>query len=1083
VIGTPKRLLLLVLGFLLVFLLFQGYVFFFGHYDGLPPLPQEYLPAPEGVEPVPWTSGARPNQAVARLVEAFGPMCEEQFRRIKLEWRLQGLVVAADRWQLLDNGQLRLHKVSVAIFGKPKPEQPGVEINTVRGEMADIEFDKPLTDPRDAFTSRPIGGKLIGKGMKVELRNNRRTLAPEDDVRLYTDWLAYSDPEHRIWTHAEVRLVDSEPEQARVAALGMEISLIPGQTQRGKAKRSSQEKAGDKPEAAAPSSLGSGARKNPIAGVRWLRLDREVSMTMLLDAKTAFLGASAEPSAPAATPQESSPASTPAQAASQKKTPIVVTSRGPFLYDVESDRAEFRDKVAVIRKVEAPVPSSSENTDAVRYDQLDCDHLVLFFQWHKGNASLGPSRQEEAPLELLRVEARGSPLELSSDGERLRATGSHLIYDQISKETRLTGQPIQAERDGNELQVQGTLVFSTPAASSQEIRNVRAEGPGEVRIRNLEPLSGGAEPAASQAIRPQPLRVARWDREMRLSRDGTTDRLDFLGRASFEDAEHGVLRADRIAVWLEGRNPQRMDAVHNVSLESRDLRILQCDQLRVQVEQAPVPANPQAVRNPAGPAAPPGPDVGWKPLAPPGEPTQPAGDSRRGPQPGLLPDAKDVAKEPFEVRARIVDVKLAQRGRFTELRQVRTEGQVVVTRKPGPGKEAGVSIRADRLDLLHGSEGSVLKVAGQPGYVQVGELTLLGSVVNLDQPANHAWVNGSGSLKLPARTDFQGNTLPEPTEVTIYWTERMFFDGKIAEFDGNVQAQQGQAEAGGARIACQKLEVVLDRALSLKNPPQSPEPPAALYRMLCDRDCRLEKGTREGNRWLSYQRIEAREVLFDNPSSQLTVYGPGVVTMLHEGYAGGFAGELSARGPQRPPPSGEPETARPGVRSKSAAGAKASEMKLTRIQFDGHLQANRASGVVIFTDRVQLTHVPAQDPDADLNLDRLPVGGIWLACNRLKAVSRRLEDKSVAQEFEASERVRILGRLASGEFSGQADVVKYVESKDLLILEGVNGNLATLTRQVAPGRPKEPVKARRIWYWRSQNQVRLDETDQIQVNP
>jgi hypothetical protein len=106
-----------------------------------------------------------------------------------------------------------------------------------------------------------------------------------------------------------------------------------------------------------------------------------------------------------------------------------------------------------------------------------------------------------------------------------------------------------------------------------------------------------------------------------------------------------------------------------------------------------------------------------------------------------------------------------------------------------------------------------------------------------------------------------------------------------------------------------------------------------------------------------------------------------------------------------------------------------------------------------------------------------------LSCNKLRAVSRRLDANTVAQEFEATDRVRLKGKLASGEFSGQSDLVKYDESKDQLILEGQNGNLATLSRQLAPGRPKEPVKAQRIWYWRSENRVKLDGTDQIQVNP
>jgi hypothetical protein len=1091
---TPRRLVLWLVGLAFFLTLFQIYSYFLGHYDGLPPLPPEYMPSLEGTEAGPVAPTARPNQAVARLIEAFGPNCEEQFRRIKLEWRLEGIVVAADRWQLLDNGQLRLHKVSVAIFGKPKPDQPGVEINTVRGEQADIEFDKPITDRRDAFNRKPVAGKLIGKGMKVELRNNRRTPQTDDDIRLYTDWLAYSDKEHRIWTHAEVRLVDGEPEQARVTALGMEVVLVPNLASSDKLKKKggSSEDSGPRPPMSPPEHP---SRKSPIAGVKYVRLDRDVSMNLLIDARSAFLGRPDGSGQPNTNP--SAAAKTNPAAKGRDRTPLVVTSQGPFVYDVESDRADFSDKVSVIRKVEPEAQGPDGKPSTTRYDQMDCDRLSLFLQRRKTDLGSASPHRDEPAVDLLRVQAEGKPLELSSDAERLRATGTQLIYDKTANETRLIGDPVQAERDGNELVVHGVLVFTNPSSERKEIQEARAEGRGEIRIRNLEPFQ--PEEEARQASKPRYDRVARWEKEMRISREGELDRLDFAGRASFEDPEYGRLKAEQILVWLESqpqppkpqaaskseanRRPRRMDALGEVSLETRDLRISRTNYLRVQVEEAPSPSSSAKSADQA-----PATEPSWKGLPGPASPgpaksggNAPNGASSKGP--GVLPTENDVSVEPLVLRANTVDVKVVSSpARSAQLKEVRTEGQVVVTRRPTSPKDGGVEVRGDRLDLIHGDEGNVLKVAGQPAYVQFDRLTLMGPLVHIDQPANNAWINGAGSMKLPARTDFQGNPLQEPVEVTIFWTERMFFDGKIAEFDGNVQAEQGDSDLGGGRLACQKLEVVLDRAVSLKEPRQRDgEPLPGLHRMLCDRGCRLEKGVRSGDRWEQYQRIEAREVLFDNPSSQLNVYGPGIVTMLHEGSAGGFAGALAK--PQAPPQTNRSNKQPSIPQGDRGNPARATETKLTRIHFGGHMQANRASGVVLFTDRIQLMHGPGSDPDAEIHPDRLPVGGLWLGCNRLRAVSRRQEDGTVAQEFEAADRVRIQGRLSSGEFSGQADVVKYVESKDLLILEGQNGNLATLTRQVAPGRPREPVRAKRIWYWRSLNQVRLDETDHIQVNP
>lgn len=1107
---TPKRLLLLLVGFVLFFGCYQVYVLFLGKYDGLPPLPEEYRPvAPSDVAPV--VDAPRQNHAVTRLIEAFGPNCEEQYRRIKLEWRLQGVVVAADRWQILDNGHLRLDKVSVAMFGKPKPNQKFPEINTVRGEQADIEFDKPLTDRKDVFDRKPIAGKLVGKGMKVEVRSNRQTPQLDDDVRLYTDWLAYSDKEHRIWTNAEVRLVDSEPEQARVTAIGMEVFLIPSEDKAPEKSKNKKSKEKDKPKLAEASP----EKKGSISGVKSVRLGKEVCMNLLIDAKSAFLGSSSSKTAPqeskekATGPGSESPPGAPSASGSlsvpnPKKTPVVVTSHGPFFYDVENDRADFAEKVTVIRKQDVPGVAIDEPT--TRYDQLDCDKLVLFFVRKKKDEKVKPGDDQAGDLDLVKADATGQQIELTSDSEKLHAIGKELVYDKANNQTILRGDPVDAERDGNFLHVSGTLVFQNPTEGQKDIQNARADGPGEIRIRNTGEEKPEPNVTPLEASKPIVERVARWSKEMRITKEGQLDRLDFVGDASFEDPDQGKLKADQIVVWLEDRPkaagappmpmadpavkpspggnrvPRRLEAVGRVSLDSRDLKVPQTDYLRLQFDDAkpgeltsaqgsggrkPPIAEEKGTNAPGSPESPPKSGNLTAPVA--GTGPKPAAPTPAPARADVLPPEKDEIKEPLVLLAKTVDVKLLIEGKKTDLREVRAEGQVHVTRRPIPGKDDGVEIKGERLDLFHNAEGNVLKVTGQPGYVQLDRLKLLGPTVNIDQPANNAWVNGGGSMRLPSKTDFQGNPLKEPVDVTVYWTDSMFFDGKIAEFDGNVQADQGDTSLGGARLACQKLEVVLDRTVSMKDPQGKPsEQPAALYRMLCDRNCRLEKGVREGAKWKQFQRIEGREVLFDNPSSQLNVYGPGVVHMLHEGSSGDLAGTA---------PLPAPKTTAPKKDAKEA------EMKLTRINFQGHMQANKASGVVIFTDHIDLIHVPASDPDAPIDPLKLPIGGMWLGCNKLRAVSRRIDANTVQQEFEATDRVRIQGRMASGEYSGQADIVKYDESKDLLILESTGTNLATLSRQIAPGRPKEPVRAKRIWYWRTENRVRLDDTDVIQVTP
>jgi hypothetical protein len=138
------------------------------------------------------------------------------------------------------------------------------------------------------------------------------------------------------------------------------------------------------------------------------------------------------------------------------------------------------------------------------------------------------------------------------------------------------------------------------------------------------------------------------------------------------------------------------------------------------------------------------------------------------------------------------------------------------------------------------------------------------------------------------------------------------------------------------------------------------------------------------------------------------------------------------------------------------------------------MQANKATGIVVFIQGVQLLHLPAEDPDVPVDPDNLPEGGMWMRCHKLRGLNRKLDDKTSTNEFEATGRVFVRAR----EFSAQADFVKYDQSKELLILEGEGSN-ARLWRQTRPGLEPQKTEAKRIWYWRNTNTIRFDETDSI----
>src|SRR5205807_1652691 len=120
--------------------------------DGLPALPEKYQREPGDLREPP----AVPHETVAdKLRQAFGPDCPELTRPIRLELRNQNMVLAAGQFTIENDGRVRLAPLSVVLFGKEKNDGKGVEINTIKGDVAFFTFDKKIESLQE------MGGRKI----------------------------------------------------------------------------------------------------------------------------------------------------------------------------------------------------------------------------------------------------------------------------------------------------------------------------------------------------------------------------------------------------------------------------------------------------------------------------------------------------------------------------------------------------------------------------------------------------------------------------------------------------------------------------------------------------------------------------------------------------------------------------------------------------------------------------------------------------------------------------------------------------------------------------------------------------------
>jgi hypothetical protein len=1111
-VWTPKRVLLLAAGFVLLFGAYEVYAHFLP-IDGLPQLPDIYLPPQgDGIETIEIIRDPRPDAVVTKLRQAFGEFCKEATNKypIKLELRGRNMILATSDFNFEHDpeGRVRLSPVSVAMFSKAEPGK-FPEINTVRAEVAYLTFDKPIKSMTELSTRKITKGELRGK---IEIVHNRRTPQPDDDIVIQIDDgpLYYVENEHRLWTEKWVTLNDSldAPQNTKVSAEGMDLYL-----------HTKQETV---PNTQSPSRK---PKNDAVSGVDRVILRSAVTMNLWVDRRSGLMSAGqADASIKDKGTDKPSAAADAGSGEPEPKDKVIITTPGPFNYDMVKNFAQFdippvdphrpsrypervqvercheitpqendgkniplhrsRSQISGVFAATASGPLGlasalqipSESPEFLR-DQMDCEHLELQFRRKtpaaaattKNAAKQPPTDDRAANLEIETVHATGKKVVLVSEPDELTAWVTDFFYNAQTHQTTLKGDPkinpvhVNNKTFGMWILKEGNEIY----ANELELMNQKgsqsalARGPGCIRL--LDKTTGN-----------RPLQAS-WNDSFSWLPDGKLEIMTLVGNGVFYDDEHAqYLQGDNLKVWLQpadvkpaangsqppvqnSRKPKKVEATGHVLAKSPDMKVHNTESLLVHFKDTP------AEKGDSGKTA------ATKKTEPMVGISVPGTVGGKAPTPAGPPNAPAKPANPIDLSAESVEVTVLRGGEKNELDELRCFKDVHVIQAPATPEEKGVDIVGDKLHLKHFPEGNQLVVTGDLAQLRLDKIFIVGPVVNIDQAANKAYVNGIGAMQMESQSDFQGNPLKKPVPLTIHWNKSMMFNGPDAEFHGGIQATQENAH-----LMCQVLQVYFDKPVNLKEGNKGGDA-AKVKHLVCDQKVSLHDVTYEDKRVVKDQFIACNELAVDNEANRALAKGPnGIVRLYQPGAADS--------GP----------TGTPVGRADPKGGEKpAEEMKLTYVTYNGVMWTDNNQRVAKFSDQVKLLNLPTKNPNLAVNLDKLvdslPADGLYLEADNLvvsdkpengegdKVKDTKPKDKNAKeksnQEMEATGHVFVKAQ----DFYGRAWRVTYVENKDQVIFYGGDkGASAYLYRVTVKGRDPDVIEANKIIYLRKTGEFSVD---------
>jgi hypothetical protein len=365
-------------------------------------------------------------------------------------------------------------------------------------------------------------------------------------------------------------------------------------------------------------------------------------------------------------------------------------------------------------------------------------------------------------------------------------------------------------------------------------------------------------------------------------------------------------------------------------------------------------------------------------------------------------------------------------------------------------------------------ESATVEITGRPAQVVTQGMTLVGGnekqtgTIHLHRATNHLWIPGEGSLTLPVDQDMEGRKLAKPQSLTVTWQGKMDFDGLTARFQKDVVAKNDEA-----MLKTPDMQVVFNEPVRFDGSREGTRP--QIERLICRQGVDLDHQQKQGSKWLSWDRMKAKDLTYEYSSGDMEAHGPGSITRTWVD-----DGSSSVALPAGPPKKGQA--------AKPAAPAKPrTRLLYLHATFDDKMTGNQRRETVVLHRRVEAVYGPVLRWQSTIDpnyRERLGQEGFVLNCDQLlvarEGVSR---DNQSAMELDGSGNILIVGY----DFTARARNVRYSSRKDLLVLSGDGRVPATFYRQQKNGSNPTQFSAGRIQYQPKSQDLKVDDFESLDV--